>query len=331
MEAKHDAITLRQAIRRYLRQTENPNTKAAYEKTLAAFADGYGGDRLLTSFDEDDIDEWDAAVRQRDLADATINTHRKRMKSFWNWCVKRGYVEASPARFLTIRKDRASRSNKAIPTGVLRAMLEVVVSKRDNFIACRDAAILSLLVTYGARRGDVARLTLDRVDFAGGWICFRVKGGADHRLPLLDQPAELLLAWHALRAGLDPDPVHEAFFVNNRLTPPHRYGPLSAESISSIVKRLSHEVSGRYYGPHAIRHWRGQSLMDNRVPVTIIADVLGHSNPRITLAHYGNQDGVRVANILADTSLTPQLPKPKMKRADPDDPRLQPDWWRRAN
>jgi integrase len=220
------------------------------------------------------------------------------VKTFWNWCVRREYLPVSPARFLVVKQPLPQPGSKAIPGEVLAAMFEAVQHKRCAFLATRDTALLALLITFGARAGDVTRLKLGGVDLDRQQIVFRVKGNRDLCLPLPPHTARYLAAWLAIRLRLQPEPVHDYVFVNIHTRPGRRHAPLASESLSTLVNRLSAQVSGRVYGPHAIRHWRGQSLADQRVPPTVVQAILGHSSVQITLTHYYNQDMRRVQHIL---------------------------------
>ena len=86
--------------------------------------------------------------------------------------------------------------------------------------------------------------------------------------------------------------------MNIRTRPGCRYAPLATGSVSTLISRLSAQVGGQAYRPHAIRHWRGQTLADQRVAPTIVQTILGHSDVRTTLEHYYNQDRMRVRRIL---------------------------------
>lgn len=164
---------------------------------------------------------------------------------------------------------------------------------------------------------------MGNVNFAEEWIVLRVKGGYQHRLSLVYDVTAALVAWLEVRRSLDIDPPHDFVFVNNRKADGNRHAPLSTGFVSTLVKRLSQEVCGVQYGPHSIRHWRGQSLMDSGVPATVVQQILGHSDVEITLKHYANQDFARVAQVL-----TRESPPVKASKLPPDT--TDPAFWRRG-
>ncbi len=315
---------LQDAVARFLARYSNIHTARGYRQVLEPFCADYGPQRALSSISPEDLDDWNGRVNALPITETTRATRRKAMKVFFNWCVARGYLAENPARFLAITQPRRTAASKAMPGDVLEAIFQAAAAKRDEFIRLRDLAILSLLRRYGARAGDVVSLRMGNVNFAEGWIVLRVKGGHQHRLPLVHDVTVALVAWLEVRRSLDTDPPHDFMFVNNRKADGNRHTPLSTGSVSTLIKRLSQEACGVQYGPHAIRHWRGQSLMDSGVPATVVQQVLGHSDVQITLKHYANQDFERVAQILnSESQPARSLKLPPMDTTDPA-------FWRRG-
>lgn len=315
-------MKLQEAIERFLARYNNPNTLKVYEDILLAFAHDFGAKTPLEAFTTSLIDEWYSDLVQRGLAAATLAGRVKAMKAFWNWCVKMEFVKASPARFLVAKKRNFSLITKAMPSEVLAAIMEAAPQKHQQFSAVRDTAILAVMSTYGARAGDVARLRLPNINLDERLLILHVKGDKDVPLPLPPETEHLLCAWLAIRHRLDPDPPHDFVFTTNRTSPGKRYGPMAPESVATVIKRLSAQVSGKAYGPHSIRHWRGQDLADKRLPPTVVQAILGHSDVKITLDHYYNQDAERLRAILEENELLKGKEKNEStkKKRDTTDP-----------
>jgi integrase len=297
-------------IAAFLVKYDNLVTKETYEQTLVPFAEVVGSDQVLESVTPEMVDDWYLRLANKGLANATMRSRTKMVKVFWNWCVRREYVTRSPARFLVIKQYKPNTVSKAIPTEVLVAMFELAQRKPYTFLAFRDTAILALLITFGARVGAVARLTLRDIHFQKRSISLHIKGGREHVLPLPKQTGKHLAAWLEMRATCFPDPTHDYVFANIHTRPGHRHRPLAAGSISTMVRRLSQRVCGQGYGPHSIRHWRGQTLADQRIAPTIVQAILGHTNVKTTLEHYYNQDWSRVEYVLRVYELGQNLDSP---------------------
>lgn len=292
-------MKLGETVAYYLERTDNLNTRRTYGRILSPFARDFGPERELDDISVQDLDAWDRRMTDSGLATATVMSRRKAMRVFWNWTVKRELVSESPARFITVKKRRVPLVTKAIPREVLADMLSAVRHKREEFVAIRDTAILGLLTTYGARAGDVARLRQHFVNLKEAWIVLHVKGDKEIRLPLPPETAQVLSRWLTVRQTIVPTSPHDFVFVALR----RDYPPLTSESISTMIKRLSKDVCGTAYGPHSIRHWRGQDLADHQTPPPLARDILGHSDVRITLDHYYNQDYERAKQLLESSEM----------------------------
>ncbi len=166
---------LEDVVATYLNLQKNSHTRRVYQQALLPLVEAHR-EAQLSDITPEDLDRWKDALHERGLAEATIASRTKAMKSFWNWCVERELVGESPARYLTIRARRINKAAKALSPDIRSAMLEAVGNKREELPRLRDRAIMALIATYGARSIDIARLTLPRVNLAQGWVVFDRKG-----------------------------------------------------------------------------------------------------------------------------------------------------------
>lgn len=80
----------------------------------------------------------------------------------------------------------ARRRLVGLPKGLEPDQVQrLLASCRANTpVGCRDLAILTLLIRLGLRRGEVAKLMLDDIDWRAGTIVVRGKGNCIERIPL---------------------------------------------------------------------------------------------------------------------------------------------------
>jgi integrase len=138
-----------------------------------------------------------------------------------------------------------------------------------------------LLAVYGLRRGEVARLQLDDLDWEGERIV--VSRPKQHRIqsyPLVSTVGEAILRY--LREAR-PRSAHRTLFLT--LAAPIR--PLSALSITPIVRtRLSAlGVDLPRRGAHCLRHACANHLLDSGFSLKQIGDHLGHRSANSTLGY----------------------------------------------
>lgn len=80
----------------------------------------------------------------------------------------------------------AHRRLAGLPKGLEPGQVQRLLASCDTSteVGCRDLAILTLLVRLGLRRGEVATLTLEDIDWRAGVIVVHGKGNCSERIPL---------------------------------------------------------------------------------------------------------------------------------------------------
>jgi site-specific recombinase XerD len=142
----------------------------------------------------------------------------------------------------------------------------------DDPVNIRDHAILSLLIYYGLRRGEVERLTLDDLDWVAETIHItRPKQRRAQCYPMSLPVGEAILRYLRL---VRPRCSHRALFLT--IQAPFR--PLSAPSITTMVRmRLTKQrVQLNRRGAHCLRHACASQLLGAGFTLKQIADHLGH-------------------------------------------------------
>ena len=138
---------------------------------------------------------------------------------------------------------------KRRPSYEVNHLLEATASGNDP-VNIRDHAILSLLIHYGLRRGEVERLTLDDMDWVAETIhVTRPKLRRPQCYPLSVPVGEAILRYVR---EVRPRCSHRAVFLT--IKAPFR--PLSGNSISAMVRmRLTEQgVKLNRVGAHCLRH-----------------------------------------------------------------------------
>lgn len=158
----------------------------------------------------------------------------------------------------------------------VRRILADTVTARPRDV--RDRAILMLLAIYGMRRGEVASLRLDQVDWRERVLrLFRLKRRQAQVYPLLPSVAVALARYIDT---VRPRTSHEQVFL--RLQSPHR--PMSPGGIYHVVSRRfkSLGIQGACRGPHALRHACAARLAAEGLTLKEIGDHLGHRSVSAT-------------------------------------------------
>ena len=157
----------------------------------------------------------------------------------------------------------------------VQKLLQTVEHDRSQS-GLRNRAILLLLVTYGLRAGEVARLRLEDIDWREERIRIRQsKTGAESHLPLVAPVGNALLEY--LQRGRPQSERREVFLGIYAPHNPFSCGSSLASLIQHRVKRAGIKTDGRH-GAHALRFARAIQLLRASVPVKTIGDMLGHQS-----------------------------------------------------
>jgi site-specific recombinase XerD len=166
-----------------------------------------------------------------------------------------------------------ARLPRALDPSQVRALL--ASCDRRTAIGRRDFAI-TLLARLGLRRGEVAALRLEDLDWHAGELLVRGKASRYERLPLLAQVGEAVAAY--LRRGRPAGAQGDCVFIRARA--PHR--GLGPDGVSCAVRSACARAGLGAAGPHRLRHTLATEMLRAGAPLTEIGQVLRHRRLRST-------------------------------------------------
>jgi integrase/recombinase XerD len=153
----------------------------------------------------------------------------------------------------------------------------------------RDYAILLLLSRLGLRSGEVARLSLDDIDWRVGEMVLQGKGNRVERLPLPVDVGQAMLDYvHLGRAC-----TTKARNVFVRIKAPH--GGLTSGGLSMVVFDAAKRAGLGKIHAHRLRHTAATAMLRAGSPLAEISQVLRHRRV-LTTAIYAkvDRDALRV-------------------------------------
>lgn len=212
------------------------------------------------------------------------------LRAFLRFCFLDGLlaVDLSQAA-LVVRGRRASLLPRGISPADARSLLGSCDRRRA--LGRRDYALILLLLRLGLRRGEVARLTLDDIDWCAGELVIHGKGGREDRLPL---PADVGVAIAGyLKRGRPTSDRREVFL---RARAP--YAPIDPSTVASTVRRACRRAEIPEIGSHRLRHTTACEMVGAGVPIVRIGQVLRHRSLQST-AIYARVDIEQLRRLAA--------------------------------
>ena len=157
----------------------------------------------------------------------------------------------------------------------------LATTETDKPADIRNRAILMLLSIYGMRRGEVAALRLDQVDWEGKTLhVFRLKRRQPQIYPLLPSVAEALAYYiDTVRPQTSAPEIFLGLYApRNPLKPSALFG-----LVNNRFKAL--DIQTKHRGPHALRHACAARLVAQGLSFKEIGDHLGHRSTSATMTY----------------------------------------------
>ena len=147
----------------------------------------------------------------------------------------------------------------------------------------RDAVLLSLLYDTGARCQELINISVRDVRLeTPAQIRINGKGRKTRIVPLMPSAAKLL-SGYMLDLGLDrPERMDEPLFKNRKGSRLSRSGIRYILGKYTDKARKDHPNLQQKIGPHKFRHTKAMNLLQTGNPLTVIRDILGHTDIKST-------------------------------------------------
>ena len=208
------------------------------------------------------------------------------LRSLLRFLHVRGLLAMSLATAVPSIPRRREDLPRGLAAGQVRSLLDSC--DRATSVGRRDFAILTLLARLGLRRGEVAGLELEDVDWRAGEIVICGKGSRIDRMPLTVDVGEALTEY--LRHG--PAGFGRTVFLSSCAP---RVG-LSSAAVSSIVVRACERAGIPPVSAHALRHTLASELLRRGAALPEIGQVLRHKSLETT-AHYAKVDRAALSRL----------------------------------
>jgi site-specific recombinase XerD len=215
---------------------------------------------------------------QKGLSPKTITCHLQTIRLYFDYLAdEEGMTLENPVRRISIRLA------KPLPRHLKDEQAEKFLSVVKD---PRDRAMFLLMLRSGLRVEEVARLTVDAVDFRKRQVFVFHGKGAKGRVVYLSEDARAALEAYLQKRS---SKAKEMFLVQK--------GPLTGTPISvrGIQKRIEYYArkSGLPVSCHRLRHTFATQLLNADADIATIQDLLGHEHITTT------QRYCRVTNLKA--------------------------------
>lgn len=226
----------------------------------------------LLGTDANQIRAFLAFLHEREYSKATAARKLATLRSFYKFCLRRGYITTNP-----VATIRTPKQEKRLPKFLELGDVQKLLTTPDDgsLLGSRDRAMLETLYSTGVRVSELVALNIGDVDAAA--VQLRVRGkGRKERITPISQTA--LTSIRKYLEQRNADPRHGAFdpeplFVN-------KHGKrLSTRSVRrKLDKYLAMCGLDPSISPHTLRHTFATHMLNNGADLRSVQELLGHQS-----------------------------------------------------
>ena len=219
---------------------------------------------------------------RRELSQAAIRLRFSALNSFYKFLMRRGLVESSPVKDVTLPKP-AKRLPQFLTIDQMNALLDAPMRelsvkdgtkrKVSQVPSLRDRAILETIYSCGLRIGEICRMLAGEIEPDDLVVNVHGKGKKERQVPI-GRPAVEAIRLYWERLAKPPALDEPVFFA-------------SEKKRSAIYPRLVQLRLKKYLTicgldptltPHKLRHSYATHMLDAGADLRSVQEMLGHAN-----------------------------------------------------
>ena len=250
-------------------QTErrlSAQTGKHYARDLAQLL-ALAGQRPLASLSTHDIRRGIAALHGRGLSGRSLGRLLSAWRGFFDYLARdHGFLQ-NPC-----DQVRPPKSPKTLPHALSPdSAAQLMALPGDDFLACRDRALLELFYSSGLRLSELSGLNVADLRLDEQMVEVTGKGAKTRLVPVGRKALEALRAWLARRAAVAGD--GSALFVTQA---GRRLGNRSIEARVALRARQLGLADAVH--PHVLRHSFASHVLQSSGDLRAVQEMLGHAS-----------------------------------------------------
>jgi integrase/recombinase XerC len=259
---------------RHLKYEKNasPHTISSYRRDLTQLAVYLRERRIgLKKVDNVVLRGFLATLYAKRERKSTIARKLSAIRSFFQFCVKKNWLQDNPAKVVATPKQE-----KSVPSFLSEEEMSQFLDlpQTDKPLDLRDKAMLELLYATGLRVSELVGIDLADVSFEERLIRVKGKGKKERIVPFGTMAENSLSGYLRMRRSINKGDVDgTALFLNYR---GKRITPRSVER--TVDKYIKTTAVRRKISPHSLRHSFASHLLSRGADLRVIQELLGHES-----------------------------------------------------
>jgi site-specific recombinase XerD len=202
------------------------------------------------------------------------------LNTFFDWCLKRGYIEKNPMGVVSRPKNNTEHKVTFLSKAEIGKLFKAVEHNPNRVIALRDKALFTLAIATGMRASALININKDDINWDDGFIKVIEKRQKVREIPIGINTMNVLQEWIVVRDEEFDGVDSSAVFLsqkNSRLSP---------DAANDALKKYCAEAGiQKHITMHKLRSSAATSLAAAKVDIQTIGNILGHRSTATTLRY----------------------------------------------
>lgn len=258
-------------LEQFLREQQNPNTKAAYRRGLQRFVEWLGADKLAT-LHSGEIASFVTYLFEEGYEPKSINQMLSAVRSFLRWAAQQKHVPAAVYAEAQVVQNvkEAKRLPRPLKTQEVERLLDGIELSTEG--GARLYAFVKLALSTGARLSELVSLDVEHLDWDERSAIVMGKGAKERPIFFSAEAAAALVAYLGWRGSPTKGPL---------LT--NEDGQrISGRWLQKELKTLGDSLGIEDVHPHRFRHTFAVTMLRATRSLETVSTFLGHEDPRTT-------------------------------------------------
>ena len=253
------------------------HTCVAYKNDVNQFFEHFtiAGLDELKGVDNKMIRNWMVHLIDEGLKGVTVNRKLSSLRTYFNWLLKEGELEISPAKSV-----KGPKTEKRLPVFAqqqeLRSLDEIF---SNDFEGVRDELIFELLYQTGIRTSEL--IGLKDIDVSNLSIKVLGKRSKERIIPINEKLSRLIENYIYLRQNI-------ARFSNDFLVLNNGKKIYAKFVYRKINYYIGLVTSLKKKSPHVLRHTFATHMLNNGASLEVLKEILGHASLSATQVYTHN-------------------------------------------
>lgn len=224
----------------------------------------------LTSITTNDIRPFLGWLHDRGMDKRTLRMKLSAVKSFFTYCLKRGYIQSNPAKSIP-----SPKIERRLPSFLQPNEVKVLMESFDRatHIGLRNSALAELLYSSGLRISEALQLDVETIDRYEMTVRVIGKGSKVRIVPITKTAMKVIDEYISLRYQFAPLQSETALFLSDkgkRMT--------ATQAWKIIHNAMNGITEAKQKSPHVLRHSFATHLLDSGADIKAVSDMLGHAS-----------------------------------------------------